>query len=180
MTIASLKELRGYVRSEAAKADAWKYLEATLGDVADIDKTLTGLRGQIAELTDARAKAEAAKVAVEASNAELVAKAEAKAKEIVTHAEGVKADAERRSASTDAIVADAQAEAARIVDEGRVAGNALANELDGRLAAVRADIAEAEKTRTKLANDVAALEKRAQAAKAELKRFIAEASEAVA
>lgn len=175
-----LKEIRAYVRGEAAKAKAWEVLDAKIGDLFELDRAIAERQAAAEQLATALETQAAERDRIAAANEATVAQAKAQAQEIIDNARQVEADAERRAAQADQIVADAREKADRIVDQGRVEGNRLANELDGQLTDMRAEIAVVEQRKTQLGNDCAALEKRKAGLQAEIRKLIAGASEAVA
>lgn len=156
----SSKEARQFVRRQAREAQIWAMLDEQLGEDMTLDRTLAAAQAERESLAKAlqEAKADIEKARAEADA--IRADARGKADGIIGEANNVKADAEKRAAEADAIVVDAQSEADRLIAVGRQKGEQAAEEAGGKLQSLRQGIQAATAERTKLANDIAALEKR--------------------
>lgn len=164
----SMKEVRAYVKRKANEAAAWQRLDAELGKYADLDRILASRQAEVDSLNDKIAKGNDALVAANQEAGAVVERARVQAEEIIHHANKSKADAEKRAASVDAILADARTEADRIVGRGRVEGEKLAKELEGRIPKAQAALKSLDDEKTRIANAVAALETRRDKAESDL------------
>ena len=166
-----MKDIRGYIRQSAARAEAFKVLDAQLGEAMDLNGLLASRKAELAnidnELGKVRSQAEADKAAI----AQEVAVAREEIGKAKADAKTIKADAEQRAKTVDALVAEAKAEADRLIGRGRSVGEQLASELEGRIPKIKAELAEIETRKTQVANDVAALENRKAAVQAQINKL---------
>ena len=154
----SIKEMRGYFRSEAKRAKAFEDLEAKFKEFGDLERIISNLK-------DAKGNAErglegvrANTVLAQAENARLCLQAGNDAREMKDAADKLRQDAKERAASATEIVADAKAEAAAILRQGRVDADQLVKGNAGALADVLARIKAAEERYSGIEDEVQQLE----------------------
>ncbi len=158
----SMKEMRSYLRAQGKKLEAFRDLDAKLGELGDLDKA-------IVKLADERKHAEAGlrqmknhveRIAAEADEIMTVAKDEKE--RLSQDAKKIIKDAKSFAATKNKIVADAKEEAIRICLEGSRVAEETVNGITGALKDINQDVTEAKKQRTTLSNDIAARDKRKQ------------------
>ena len=156
----SVKEMRNYIRQEAKRAEVFKDLDEKLTEIGSLEQMLKSLSG---ERDHVRQDIEAAKklvVTERAKAASFMEKAELEAVEIRKGSENVVKEAQAIKARAQETLDNATQAAANTAQIAARDAKNIVTGITGDLAVVKAEIVEAKAERTRIANDVAALEKR--------------------
>ncbi len=156
----TIKEMRGYLRAEGKRAEAFRDLEEKLGEVGSIEKAVIALRKKHesarAELYATEQRTKDMKGACSRD----IEKARERAEGVMKDAQRVRQDAERHAASANEAVADAEASAVIILEIAAREADELVNGRIGALAEVNDEIVSASKKRAELIDDISELEQR--------------------
>jgi hypothetical protein len=166
--MSDLTTVRKLIRSEAQRAEAYQILDAMLGDAAEINKLVVEKQGELDRLTAAVADARAGGEKALAERDAIIAAAQAKADGIIAAAneQDARANADRQAAEHE--LANARQKAAALVEQGRADAATAAQDADGRLGELRAEIEAAETTLASIASETAAAEAKRDTAEARL------------
>lgn len=164
----TFQEARRNIKFLASSLKGLLALDDLLGEAGTLEKAVADKQ---TELTGLEAKRVSVLAAIDEANktaSDIVKKARDQAVSIETESKRVKAAAEARALQVDGIIAAAQSEAASLVDAGHRDAAKAAADADGRLGALRKDIATAEAQKAAVEAAIAVLNQKYETAQATL------------
>ena len=159
---------RKSIRFVASSLRGFVALDDLLGEAGTIEKAIAAGQAELAGIEVKKQEATAAIGAAEQAAADYMVMARTDAETLRVEAEQTLAAANERRIEVDRLCVDAKAEAAALVERGREHARAAALDADGRLGALRKEMAAAEEARATIAAETSALTAQRDSIAAEL------------
>lgn len=166
--MSTFSQARKDIRFLASSLRGLVALDAQLGEAGDLEKVIAGLKAEQSTLEGQRVSMLAAIDEANKTASDIVQKAQDQAASIEAGAAHVKANAEQRALTVTALIADAQRQAAALVEQGTADAAQARQDASGKLGELRKAIATAQAQLTYKLDEVTAAEAKKAAAEAAL------------